>query len=98
MLTSNSSRELRRSTYELEDHLNRYPSSVEARELNDQLKVALRRAEAQESPDIVHPRSQSSQMPDFRLRSHPRGIFRLVAVGLVVGILIYVALKLLGVL
>ena len=98
MLTSNSSREIRRSTYELEDHLNRYPSSVEARELNDQLKFALRRAEAQEGLDIVHYRSRSSQSSDIWTRSHSRGIFRLVAVGLVVGILIYVALKLLGVL
>lgn len=48
MLTSDSSRELRRSTYELEGHLARHPQSVEARELHDQLKVALRRAEQHE--------------------------------------------------
>ncbi len=48
MLISASSRELRRCMYELESHLARYPHSAEGKELNDQLQIALRRAEAYE--------------------------------------------------
>lgn len=65
MLTAESSRELRRSSYELEGHLARYPHSVEARELQDQLKMALRRAEQHE----CRPAPRCSA-PAFR----PRGI------------------------
>lgn len=50
MLTADSSRDLRRSSYELEGHLARYPYSVEARELQDQLTMGLQRAERYESP------------------------------------------------
>jgi hypothetical protein len=82
--------------YELEDHLNRYPSSVEAQELNDQLKVALRRAEAQEG--LVFYNTDIRRSSGTRLDKASSGIFGLVAEALVVGILVYVALKLLGVL
>ncbi len=50
VLTSDSSRELRRSQYKLEALLARYPHSVEGRELHDQLTSAIRRAEAYETP------------------------------------------------
>jgi len=53
MLTADSSLELRRFSYELEGHLARYPHSVEARELQDQLKTALRRAERYERPPVM---------------------------------------------
>ena len=99
MLTSDSSRELRRSAYELEEHLNRYPSSVEARELHDQLKVALRRAEAHERPPMASMPSYSEAAPRAEAAA-PRspGVFALVAGALVVAIVVYVALRFLGVL
>lgn len=95
MLTSRSSWELHRSMYELEEHLNLYPSSVEARELKHQLKVALIREDACVLPyeDEWHSRDVYREPYSLSLR-----IFGLVARALLVGILIYLVLKLLGVL
>ena len=94
MLTSHSSRDLRRSTYELEAHLARYPHSVEARELNDQLKVALLRAEAYESPGAGAPRRSAPPMQYARSAGGP--IRWLVAV-IAIGGLVYAALRYFGV-
>lgn len=92
MLTAKSSRELRRSSYELEGHLARYPHSVEARELQDQLGMALRRAERYESPPAM-------SAPPMASAPVPRGTFgfgRLVVAVAVTAAAIYVALRYFG--
>jgi hypothetical protein len=83
MLTAGSSRELRRVGYEVEGHLARYPHSVEARELQDQLTTALHRAERYE-----HPPAMSAPAPRQR-SSAPSFLF----IGIVVVIIVYGVLR-----
>jgi hypothetical protein len=92
MLTSASSRELRRSMYELESHLARYPHSVEGKQLKDQLQLALRRAEAYERPLGA---SIPSPAPMEHPRS-PRPTWWLIPIA-VAGAIIYAALHYFGV-
>lgn len=87
VLTASSSRDLRRASYEVEGHLARYPHSVEARELQDQIETALRRA-----APYAHPRPQSAPPP--ARSGSGQG---LLIVGVVVAIIGYVVLHYFGV-
>ena len=86
MLTADSSRELRRASYEVEGHLARYPHSVEARELQDQLNTALHSAERYE-----HPPARSAP-PSRRRSSGPGFLF----IGILIAIIVYAVLRYFG--
>lgn len=92
MLTSASSRELRRSMYELESHLARYPQSPDGKELKDQLQLALRRAEAYEHPPA---KRMPSEAPMEYSRS-PRPTRWLIAIP-AAGAIIYAVLRYFGI-
>jgi len=95
MLTADSSVELRRSNYELEGHLVRYPHSVEARELQDQLKMALRRAEQYERPTIWDKRA--CPMPSASPARSASSFARLLIGAVVALTILYAALRYFGV-
>jgi hypothetical protein len=96
MLLSDSARDLRRSTYELEAHRARYPHSIEARELDDQLKRALQQAETYDS--FAQPGGRPMTSPSAAGPQSAGAFGRWLVVALVVAALVYGALRVLGML
>ena len=87
MLTADSSRQLRQSVYELDEHLAIYPHSPEARLLKDQMVFAMQRAERYERP------APCAAPPDrmYYRRSSLRWLFY-VLIGGLLGFLAYLFL------
>lgn len=94
MLLSPSSRELRRSMYEIESHLARYPHSPAGRELKDQVQIALLRAEAYERP--LASKLASDARSDIRMSRGSGPMKWLIPAAIAVGI-VYGVLRYLGV-
>jgi hypothetical protein len=100
MLTSDSSRELRRSLYEIEMHLSRYPQSVEAKMLQDELKMAYQKALSHEIPSILGNSGPGYQkLPDsspkrYRTRTKLFTYFSFIIILIALIITIYIVLRL----
>lgn len=75
MLTANSSWELRRTLYELEEYMARYPHSPEARILKHRIEEGMQRAEMMERP-----MASSAPMPQdsYQYRSRPSIVLRIL--------------------
>jgi hypothetical protein len=86
MLLSRSAGDLRAQLYELEAHMATYPHSPEARLLKDAMQAAIRHAE-----DVERPRAQA-QLPS------ERNTLRWIVVLGTLGAVVYVLLRILGVL
>jgi hypothetical protein len=88
MLSAYSSRELRQTVYQLDEHLAKYPHSPEARLLKDQMVVAMKRAERYEMPDLAAPAPNV-----MASRFSPLRWLMYAVIGAILGFLIYLALS-----
>ena len=77
MLTANSSWELRRTLYELEEYMARYPHSPEARVLKHRIEEGMRRAEIMEMPDRDMASAPMARK-EYAYRSRPSIVLRIL--------------------
>jgi hypothetical protein len=98
MLTADSHRNLRRSTYELEVHLARYPQSVEARELQDQLMLALRREAARHNRqyDRAGEAAREERVCSPAASANPSSVAGLTFLVMLVLVVLYLVLRYFG--
>lgn len=71
MITAANSTDLRRTVYELDEHLARYPNSPEARLLRDQIGIALQRSEMLEKRREQDIEAAAYNLPGSRSQLRP---------------------------
>lgn len=77
MLMANSSRELRKTLYELDEYMAKYPHSPQARMLKDRIVLGIQRAEKYESQATLSSDSDILERRSMRMRG-PRLFWRLI--------------------
>ena len=89
MISSSSSRELRRNMFELEEYLSMYPHSVDARMLRDDMVLAVKRADRMERKAEYRERYRLEDDWNLKLSHHRSSCLYRLLIAIILAVVAY---------